>query len=198
MQISRNLIIIGVLVLVAIIGYSSCKGAYNTAVTMDEGVQKAWSQVENVYQRRADLIPNLVNTVKGTAKFETETLEKVIQARASATQMKVDASNLSPEQIAKFQAGQDGLSSALGRLMVVSEQYPELKSNQSFMKLQDELAGTENRISVERGKFNDSVRDFNSHIRKFPTNLLVGFFGFKEKGYFTAAPGSDKAPDVKF
>ena len=198
MQISRNLIIIGVLALVALIGYGSCKGAYNTAVTKDEGVKQAWAQVENVYQRRADLIPNLVNTVKGAANFETTTLEKVIQARASATQMKVDASNLTPEQIAKFQAGQDGLSSALGRLMVVSEQYPELKANQAFMKLQDELAGTENRISVERGKFNDSVKGYNSHIRKFPTNLLVGFFGFKEKGYFTAASGSDKAPEVKF
>lgn len=198
MQISRNLIIIGVLVLLAIIGYSSCKGAYNTAVTNDENVKQAWAQVENVYQRRADLIPNLVNTVKGAANFETTTLEKVIQARASATQMKVDASNLSPEQIAKFQAGQDGLSSALGRLMVVSEQYPELKANQQFLKLQDELAGTENRITVERKNFNTSVEGYNGHIRKFPTNLLVGFFGFKEKGYFTATAGSDKAPEVKF
>lgn len=198
MQISRNLIIIGVIALLAIIGYSSCKGAYNTAVTKDENVKQAWAQVENVYQRRADLIPNLVNTVKGAANFETTTLEKVIQARASATQMKVDASNLSPEQIAKFQAGQDGLSSALGRLMVVSEQYPELKANQQFLKLQDELAGTENRITVERKNFNTSVEGYNGHIRKFPTNLLVGFFGFKEKGYFTASAGSDKAPEVKF
>ena len=198
MQISRNLIIIGVLVLVAIIGYGSCKGAYNSAVSKDEGVKQAWAQVENVYQRRSDLIPNLVNTVKGAANFETTTLEKVIQARASATQMKVDASNLTPEQIAKFQQSQDGLSSALGRLMVVSEQYPELKANQQFLKLQDELSGTENRISVERKNFNSAVQDYNSHIRKFPTNLLVGMFGFSEKGYFTATPGSDKAPEVKF
>ena len=198
MQISRNLIIIGVVLLLGIIGYSSCKGSYNTAVTMDEGVKQAWAQVENVYQRRADLIPNLVNTVKGAANFETTTLEKVIQARAAATQMKVDASNLSPEQIAKFQQGQDGLSSALGRLMVVAEQYPDLKANQQFLKLQDELAGTENRISVERKNFNSSVEAYNAFIRKFPTNLLVGVFGFKEKGYFQAAAGSDKAPEVKF
>lgn len=198
MQLNRNYIILGVLLLVAIIGYSTCKGAYNTAVKGDESIKQAWAQVENVYQRRADLIPNLVNTVKGAANFEQETLTKVIEARASATQMKVDASNLSPEQIAKFEQSQNGLSQALGRLMVVSEQYPQLRANEQFMKLQDELAGSENRITQERKNFNTTVQGYNSHIRSFPTNLLVGMFGFKEKGYFQAAAGSDKAPEVKF
>ncbi len=194
---SRSFITIGVVVLLAILAMKTC-GGYNTAVSKDQGVKQAWAQVENVYQRRADLIPNLVNTVKGAANFEQTTLEKVIQARASATQMKVDASNLSPEQIQKFQAAQDGLSSALGRLMVVSEQYPQLRANEQFMKLQDELAGTENRITVERKNFNGAVQDYNSAILTFPTNLLVGMFGFKEKGYFTATPGSERPPEVKF
>ncbi len=139
-----------------------------------------------------------MNTVKGAANFEQSTLEKVIQARASATQMKIDPTNLTPEKIKEFEAAQGGLSQALGRLMVITENYPELKSNQQFLKLQDELSGTENRITVERKKFNESTQDYNSHIRKFPTNLLVGLFGFKEKGYFSAQAGSDKAPEVKF
>ncbi len=181
-----------------IILFSTCSGTYNGAVSRDEKVKSSWSQVENVYQRRADLIPNLVNTVKGYAKFESETLEKVVQARASATQVKIDASNLTPEKIKEFEQAQVGLSGALGRLLAVAENYPDLKANQSFLKLQDELAGTENRISVERKNFNEVVKDYNTFIRKFPNNMITGMFGFGEKGYFQAAAGSDKAPEVKF
>ena len=188
------LILIGLAVLFT---FSMC-GTYNTAVKKDEGVKAAWSQVENQYQRRADLIPNLVNTVKGYADFEKSTLEAVVQARASATQVKIDPENLTPEAIQRFEQAQQGLSGALGRLLMVTENYPDLKANQSFLDLQKQLEGTENRISVERKNFNESVQDFNSHIRRFPTNLLVGIFGFSPKGYFQAQPGSDKAPEVKF
>jgi LemA protein len=167
-------------------------------VEKQEAVTSQWAQVENVYQRRADLIPNLVNTVKGAANFEKETLEGVIAARASATQVKIDANNLNPEAIAKFQKAQEGLSGALSRLMVVAEKYPELKANQNFLELQSQLEGTENRISVERLKFNETVKDYNTYIRKFPNNMISGMFGFEKKGYFEAAAGSDKAPEVKF
>jgi len=185
------------LALGAMLVFSMC-GSYNTAVKKDEGVKAAWSQVENQYQRRSDLIPNLVNTVKGYANFEKSTLEAVVQARASATQMKVDPANLTPEAIQKFEQAQQGLSGALGRLLMVTENYPDLKANQNFLALQQQLEGTENRITVERKNFNETVQDFNSHIRRFPTNLLVGIFGFSPKGYFQAQPGSDKAPEVKF
>ena len=188
------LILIGLAVLLT---FSMC-GSYNTAVKKDEGVKAAWSQVENQYQRRADLIPNLVNTVKGYADFEKSTLEAVVQARASATQVKIDPENLTPEAIQRYEQAQQGLSGALGRLLMVTENYPDLKANQNFLDLQKQLEGTENRISVERKNFNESVQDFNSHIRRFPTNLLVGIFGFSPKGYFQAQPGSDKAPEVKF
>lgn len=188
------LILIGLAVLLV---FSMC-GSYNTAVKKDEGVKAAWSQVENQYQRRADLIPNLVNTVKGYADFEKSTLEAVVQARASATQVKIDPANLTPEAIQRYEQAQQGLSGALGRLLMVTENYPDLKANQNFLDLQKQLEGTENRISVERKNFNESVQDFNSHIRRFPTNLLVGIFGFSPKGYFQAQPGSDKAPEVKF
>ena len=188
------LILIGLAVLLT---FSMC-GSYNTAVKKDEGVKAAWSQVENQYQRRADLIPNLVNTVKGYADFEKTTLEAVVQARASATQVKIDPENLTPEAIQRYEQAQQGLSGALGRLLMVTENYPDLKANQNFLDLQKQLEGTENRISVERKNFNESVQDFNSHIRRFPTNLLVGIFGFSPKGYFQAQPGSDKAPEVKF
>ncbi len=181
----------------ALLVFSMC-GSYNTAVGKDEGVKSAWSQVENQYQRRADLIPNLVNTVKGYANFEQETLQKVVEARASATQVKIDAGNLTPENIQRFEQAQQGLSSALSRLLAVAEAYPDLKANQNFLDLQKQLEGTENRISVERKKFNETVQDYNSYIRKFPTNLIAGMFGFSPKGYFQAAPGSEKAPEVKF
>jgi LemA protein len=183
--------------LAAVLVFSMC-GSYNTAVGKDENVKKAWSQVENQYQRRADLIPNLVNTVKGYANFEQQTLTAVVEARASATQVKIDPNNLTPENIQRYEQAQQGLSGALGRLLMVTENYPDLKANQNFLDLQKQLEGTENRISVERKNFNDSVNDFNSHIRRFPTNLLVGIFGFSPKGYFQAQPGSDKAPTVQF
>lgn len=193
----------GTIILLAILGvfvlllFNAC-GSYNNMVTKQEATQSAWSQVENVYQRRLDLIPNLVNTVKGVANFEQKTLESVIQARASATQIKVDASKLSPEQIQKFQASQGELSQALGRLMVVAEQYPQLKATENFRDLQSQLEGTENRITVERQKFNEVVKDYNTYIRKFPQVLYSGIFGFTQKGYFEATVGAEKAPEVKF
>lgn len=181
----------------AVLVFSMC-GTYNTTVKKDEGVKAAWSQVENQYQRRSDLIPNLVNTVKGYADFEKSTLEAVVQARASATQVKIDPNNLTPEAIQRFEQAQQGLSGALGKLLMITENYPDLKANQNFLALQQQLEGTENRITVERKNFNESVQDFNSHIRRFPTNLLVGIFGFSPKGYFQAQPGSERAPEVKF
>ncbi len=188
------LIILGVLVL---FGFSMCN-TYNKLGPMEEGVKKAWSDVESDYQRRADLIPNLVNTVKGYANFEQETLTKVIEARASATQVKIDPANLTPENIQRFEQAQQGLSGALGRLLAVAEAYPDLKANQNFLELQTQLEGTENRIKVARNKFNEAVQGYNSYIRRFPTNLIAGMFGFSQKGYFQAAPGSEKAPEVKF
>lgn len=183
-----------VLGLLLIVGFSS----YNGLVGKEEAVSKAWGNVESDYQRRADLIPNLVNTVKGYADFEKETLTKVIEARASATQVKIDASNLTPENVAAFQQAQAGLSSALGRLLAVAENYPDLKANQSFLGLQDELAGTENRINVSRQRFNEVVNEYNVTRRRFPTVLFSSILGFKEKGYFKAEAGSEKAPEVKF
>jgi LemA protein len=188
------LAIAGLFVLLLMNGCSS----YNNMVTKQEATSSAWAQVENVYQRRLDLIPNLVNTVKGVANFEQKTLTDVINARASATQMKVDASKLTPEQLQKFQSSQGELSQALGRLMVVAEQYPQLKATQNFLELQSQLEGTENRISVERMKFNDIVKDYNGYIRKFPQVLYAGIFGFEKKGYFEADQGAEKAPEVKF
>ena len=185
------------LALGAMLLFSMC-GSYNSTVKKDEAVKAAWSQVENQYQRRADLIPNLVNTVKGYADFERGTLESVIQARASATQVKIDANNLTPEAIQRYEQAQQGLTGALGKLLAVAEAYPNLKANENFLSLQDQLEGTENRITQERKNFNTSVQDFNSHIRHFPTNLLVGIFGFSPKGYFQAQEGSEKAPTVQF
>lgn len=186
-----------VIALLLILGFSMC-GSYNTAVGKDEGVKQAWSQVENQYQRRADLIPNLVNTVKGYANFEQQTLQAVVQARASATQIKIDPNDLTPENLQRFEQAQQTLSGALGRLLAVSENYPDLKANQNFLGLQDELAGTENRIAQERRKFNQTVQDYNAFIRRFPTNILAGIFGFSPKGYFQATPGSERAPEVQF
>jgi LemA protein len=186
-----------VLVLGVLVVFSAC-GSYNTAVGKDEGIKKAWSQVENQYQRRADLIPNLVSTVKGYANFEAQTLQAVIEARAKATQVTVDANNLSPESIQQFEQAQGALSGALGRLLVSVERYPDLKANQNFLDLQKQLEGTENRISVERKNFNEAVNDYNAYIRRFPTNLFVGIFGFSPKGYFQATEGSERAPSVQF
>lgn len=188
------LIILGVILLLV---FSMC-GSYNTSVSKDENVKKAWSQVENQYQRRADLIPNLVNTVKGYANFEQQTLTAVVEARASATRVTISADNLTPENIQRFEQAQGALSGALGRLLAVAENYPDLKANQSFLSLQTQLEGTENRIAVERKNFNEAVNDYNAYIRRFPTNLIAGMFGFSPKGYFQAAPGSEKVPDVKF
>ena len=171
---------------------------YNKMVRADEQVSQSWGQVENVYQRRADLIPNLVNTVKGAADFERNTLQAVIEARANATSMKIDPAQLTEENLAAFQKAQDNLSSSLSRLMVVVERYPELKANQNFLELQAQLEGTENRITVERMKFNESVQNYNSLIRRFPANMVAGLMNFDKKAYFQAAEGAEVAPDVTF
>lgn len=172
--------------------------AYNSLVKMDEGVETAWAQVENVYQRRADLIPNLVATVKGYAAHESETLESVIAARSKATQITVDPQNLSAEALQKYQAAQGELGAALGKLLAITENYPELKANQNFLELQSQLEGTENRITVERQKFNDTAKEYNTAIRQFPKNILAGIFGFEKKAYFEAKEGADVAPVVEF
>lgn len=171
---------------------------YNGLVTKDEAVSSAWSQVENVYQRRMDLIPNLVNTVKGAADFEQSTLQEVVAARAAATQVKIDPSQLTEENIAKYQQAQDALSSSLSRLLVSVERYPDLKATQNFRDLQAQLEGTENRITVERQKFNQTVQSFNTSIRRFPRNIVADMFGFDKKGYFKANDGAENAPVVDF
>ncbi len=171
---------------------------YNSLVTKEEGVTAAWAQVENVYQRRADLIPNLVNTVKGYADFEKGTLTAVIEARSKATSVTIDPTKLNESNIQQFQQAQDGLSSALSRLMVVVEKYPDLKANQNFMDLQAQLEGTENRIATERRNFNQTAQDYNTQIRRFPSNIFAGLFGFDKKAYFQAEAGAEKAPEVKF
>lgn len=175
---------------------SSC--GYNSMVSKDEAVSSQWANVETAYQRRADLIPNLVSTVKGYADFEQETLTQVVEARAKATGMNVDASKLDAATIEKFQANQAQLSGALSRLMVVVEKYPDLKANQNFLELQSQLEGTENRISVERRRFNEMVQDYNTYIRKFPNNFISGWFGFEQRGYFKSDEGSENAPKVEF
>lgn len=182
--------------LVIIMSLQSC--GYNKMVELDEGVAGQWAQVENAYQRRADLIPNLVETVKGEANFEKETLTGIITARSKATGVTIDPSKITPDALKKFQQAQDGLSSALSRLLVISEKYPTLKANQAFRELQSQLEGTENRISVERKKFNDSVKQYNSTIRSFPNNLGAGMFGFEKKGYFQADKGAETVPKVTF
>jgi len=189
-------IAIVVLLLFAVIGGVS---GYNRIVKLDQGVSQAWSQVENVYQRRADLIPNLVETVKGAANFEQETLTKVIEARAAATQLKITPEMLNdPQMLQKFEHVQGDLSSALSRLLVTVEQYPELKANANYLALQDELAGTENRISVERLRFTETVQSYNTAVKTFPMNLLAGMFGFTPKAYFEAKEGAEEAPKVQF
>ncbi|MFI3263354.1 MAG: LemA family protein [Rikenellaceae bacterium] len=171
---------------------------YNSMVTMDEEINAAWSQVENQYQRRADLIPNLVNTVKGYASHESETLEAVIQARANATQITIDPTKLDEASMKKYSAAQGEVSSALGKLLAVSESYPDLKANQNFLELQAQLEGTENRISTERRKFNETVKTYNAYIRTFPRNLIASMFSFASRAYFEAEAAAAKAPTVQF
>ncbi len=186
------------LILSALCALSLSSCGYNTMVEKQEAVEAQWSQVENVYQRRADLIPNLVATVKGYATHESETLTAVVDARSKATSVTIDASSLTEENMAKFQQAQGELSSALSRLMAVKEAYPDLKANENFRDLSAQLEGTENRISTERKKFNDTARDYNTYIRKFPNNIVSSIFGFDAKPYFKADEGSDKAPKVEF
>ncbi len=194
---TKNITLIVILAIVVILGWSGCNG-YNGLVKQDEVVANAWNKVQSDYQRRSDLIPNLVNTVKGEANFEQTTLTQVIEARASATQMKLDAKDLTPEKLQQFQASQGQLSQALGRLLVVSEQYPNLRANDAFRGLQAQLEGTENRIKVARNDFNDAVQAYNVKVRSFPMNIFAGMFGFKTKEGFKAEAGSEKAPEVKF
>ena len=189
-------LIVAAVVAVALFGW--VKNSYNKMVTEDENVQAAWSQVENVYQRRADLIPNLVATVKGYAAHESQTLENVIAARSKATQVTVDPANLTEEALAKFNAAQGELTNALGRLLMITENYPDLKASQQFSELQAQLEGTENRITTERMKFNDIAKGYNTLIRSFPTNILASMFGFEKKGYFEAQAGAETAPKVEF
>jgi len=193
----KNVGLIVVILAILLLGGCGCSG-YNTMVSQDQNVKGKWGNVQSEYQRRSDLIPNLVATVKGAANFEQETLTKVIEARAKATQTTVDPANLTPENIAKFQQAQGELSSSLGRLLVTVERYPELKANANYQALQAQLEGTENRIKVSRNDYNTSVQTFNTTVKSFPNNIFAGIFNFKEKGYFTADAGSDKAPTVDF
>jgi len=188
-----------IIVAVFVIGiYSWVKGINNTAVTLSQTVEQTWGDVQTSYQRRNDLIGNLVNTVKGAADFEKSTLTAVIEARAKATSITVDPKNITPEQLAQFNQAQSGVSSSLSRLLVTVEQYPELKANANFLKLQDELASTENQILTARTRFNEAVMPYNTHIKRFPNNLFAGMFGFKEKAYFQSVAGADKPVEVKF
>jgi len=198
MKLSKGWIILIVVVAIIIILVGWGTGIYNKMVAQDETVGKAWANVENVYQRRSDLIPNLVATVKGVADFEKSTLTDVIEARAKATAVTIDPKNLNSESMQQFQSAQDGLSSALSRLMVVVERYPELKATQNFMELQAQLEGTENRISVERMKFNETVQAYNTYIRSFPAAIFAGMFGFEKKTPFEAQAGAEVAPKVEF
>ena len=196
----KSWIIIGAVVFLGIILLLSIPSTYNKLVTSEENVNKKWADVQGAYQRRADLIPNLVSTVKGYADFEQETLIKVIEQRANATKptINLDAAKLDANTLAQFQKSQDELGSALGRLMVVVEKYPDLKANQNFLQLQAQLEGTENRINVERRNFNEAVQAYNSKLRSFPTNIMAGIFGFSKKPYFEAKAGAEDAPKVEF
>ncbi|PIQ35462.1 MAG: LemA family protein [Bacteroidetes bacterium CG18_big_fil_WC_8_21_14_2_50_41_14] len=192
------IVILGAILMFIFMGYSWYKSTYNSMVSQSEVVDAQWAQVENVYQRRADLIPNLVEVVKGYASHEKETLEGVINARAKATSVNIEANNLSPQSFANFQQAQEGLTQALSKLMVVVERYPDLKANQNFLELQAQLEGTENRITVERQKFNNVTKEFNTTIKLFPNNLFAGMFGFSPKPYFAAQQGAETAPKVSF
>jgi len=188
-----------IIVIVIVIGlYAWAAGIYNKAVKFDQDIKESWGNVQTAYQRRTDLIPNLVETVKGYAKHEQTTLTAVIEARAKATSVTVDPTNITPEQMAAFSQAQSGVSSALSRLLVSVEQYPDLKANQNFLKLQDELASTENQILTARTRYNEAIKPYNNNINTFPRNILAGMYGLKEKPYFEAAAGADKAPSVKF
>lgn len=194
----KSLIVIGVIFLIGIILYSFFAGKYNTMVELNEQISANWAGVETQYQRRADLIPNLVNTVKGYATHEQQTLTQVMEARAGATQVRIDPSNITPEALAEFQRAQTGITSALGRLLAVAESYPNLKANENFISLQAQLEGTENRIAVARTRFNDAVQPYNVYIKRFPNNLLSGMFGFEARGYFESAEDAARAPEVDF
>ena len=194
----KKFIPVGILLLILFMGGCYSCNTQRSLVNKDEAVKSAWANVQTQYQRRADLIDNLVATVKGAANFEKETLTAVIEARASASKITMNANDLTPEKLKQFQASQGQLSQALGRLMVVSEQYPELKANQNFLALQDEISGTENRIAFSRTSFNDAVQAYNITVRTFPNNLLAGMFGFQSKGMFEAEAGAQKAPKVQF
>ncbi|OQP47518.1 LemA family protein [Niastella yeongjuensis] len=194
---SRNLVLIVVVLFILILGGCGCNG-YNKMVTLDENVKNKWNNVQSDYQRRADLIPNLVSTVKGAANFEQTTLTQVIEARAKATSVNINADNLTPEKVREFQQAQGQLGGALNKLLVVAEQYPQLQATQNFRDLQAQLEGTENRIKVSRNDFNTAVQDYNSTARRFPNNIFAGMFGFKVKEGFTADAGSEKAPKVQF
>jgi LemA protein len=194
---ARNLTLIIIIGAILLLGGCGC-GRYNDMVNQDENVKAKWANVQSDYQRRSDLIPNLVNTVKGAANFEQETLTRVIEARSKATSVNVNADNLTPERIAQFQQAQSELSGALSRLLVTVEQYPELRANQNFMDLQKQLEGTENRIKVSRNDFNTAVQGYNNTVRQFPNNVFAGMFGFRPRQPFTADPGADRAPEVKF
>ena len=185
-----------ILTIIAVLTLSSCN--YNGMVEREEAVSQAWSNVENQYQRRADLIPNLVNTVKGYAQHEQSTLTAVMEARSKATQLTVNAEDLTPEKLKEYQAAQGQVTSALGKLLAISEAYPDLKANENFKELQAQLEGTENRISVERRNFNEVVGSYNTYIRKFPQNIVASIFGFEKRAYFEAEAGSEKAPKVEF
>jgi LemA protein len=196
----KSWIIIGVIVVVVLILIMSISGSYNGLVTSRETVNKSWADVQGAYQRRADLIPNLVSTVKGYAKFEQETMIKVVEARANATkpELNINPANLNEANLAQFQKAQDALSSSLSRLLVVVEKYPDLKANQNFLQLQAQLEGTENRINVERRTFNEKVQAYDTKLMRFPTNIIAGMFGFTKKPYFEAQAGSETAPKVNF
>lgn len=194
----KGLTILLIIAVIVIALFFWVKNSYNGLVKSDEQVKAAWSQVENVYQRRADLIPNLVATVKGYAEHESSTLESVIEARSKATQVTVDPDRLDAEEIARFQEAQGELTQALGRLVMLRESYPDLKANQNFMELQAQLEGTENRISTERMKYNETARGYNTMVRSFPKNIIASMFGFETKGYFEASEGAQTAPKVEF
>ncbi|HLU90319.1 MAG TPA: LemA family protein [Cyclobacteriaceae bacterium] len=194
----KAIIPILIILVVGIFIYSQSVGTYNQFVQAEETINGQWAEVETQYQRRADLIPNLVNTVKGYAEFEQETLTEVVNARAKATSMNLNAENLTPENIAAFEQAQQQLSGSLSRLLVTVEKYPELKANQGFLDLQAQLEGTENRIAVARRNFNQSVMAYNANLRTFPNNLFAGWYGFETKGYFESTPGSETAPSVQF
>lgn len=194
---SKSLLLVVIIGVVLLFGGCGC-GGYNKMVGLDQNVKGKWGNVQSEYQRRSDLIPNLVNTVKGAANFEQETLTKVIEARANATKVNINADDLSPEKLAQFQQAQGEVSGALSRLLVTVERYPELKANQNYLNLQSQLEGTENRIKVSRNDFNAAVQDYNTVVKSFPNMLYAGMFGFKEKGFFAADPGAATAPEVKF